>query len=128
MAQPTLLHFLILAAVLFAIGIFGLLTNGHPVPLFQQPGDVAAGGFHRNAAHRNRGFVVLVPGSQGDFQRSGGDLRIFEEHFVKIAHPVEQERIAMRLLDLQILRHHRRDAGVTAHGFYRSLLSLRRAP
>jgi NADH:ubiquinone oxidoreductase subunit K len=31
MAQPTLLHFLVLAAVLFAIGIFGLLTRRNAV-------------------------------------------------------------------------------------------------
>jgi len=31
MAQPTLLHFLVLSAVLFALGIFGLLTRRNAI-------------------------------------------------------------------------------------------------
>ena len=31
MAEPTLLHFLVLAAVLFALGVFGLLTRRNAV-------------------------------------------------------------------------------------------------
>ena len=58
---------------------------------------------------------MLAALGQRDVQRLGGGGGVVEEHLVEIAHPVEQQRIGMLRLDLQILRHHRRDgASVTA--------------
>jgi hypothetical protein len=52
---------------------------------------------------------MLAALGQRDVQRLGRRDRIVEEHLVEIAHPVEQQRIRDARLDLQILRHHRRD-------------------
>jgi hypothetical protein len=51
---------------------------------------------------------MLAALGQRDVQRLGRRDRVVEEHLVEIAHPVEQKRVWMTRLDLQILRHHRR--------------------
>ena len=51
---------------------------------------------------------------QRNVQRLGCRDGVIEEHLVEVAHPVEQQRARVLRLDLQILRHHRRD-GFFAH-------------
>ena len=65
----------------------------------------------RHAAHRNVFALMLAAFGQRDVQRGRGGDRIVKEHFVEIAHPVKQQRIGVFRLDVQILRHHRRDLG-----------------
>jgi hypothetical protein len=48
---------------------------------------------------------------QRDVEGRRRRLGVLEEHLVEVAHPVEQERVGMRRLDLKILRHHRRRRG-----------------
>ena len=49
---------------------------------------------------------MLAALGQGDVEGSRGCHRIFKEKFVKIAHPIKQQRIFMRGLYVEILRHH----------------------
>ena len=53
---------------------------------------------------------MLTAFGQHNAQRAGGNFRILEKQFVKIAHPVEQQRIRVCTLDFDKLRHHRRRA------------------
>ena len=69
---------------------------------------------HRHATHRDIFAQMLAAPGQRNIQRIACGNGIFKEHFVKIAHPIEQQRARIGRLDLQILRHHRRDA-VFAH-------------
>jgi hypothetical protein len=57
---------------------------------------------------------MLAALGQRDVQRLGRRDRIVEEHLVEIAHPVEQQRVRILRLDLQVLRHHRRHMRVHA--------------
>ena len=54
--------------------------------------------------------LMLAALGEHDAERPARDLRVLEEQLVEIAHPVEQEAIRVRGLDLDVLRHHRRDA------------------
>ncbi len=53
---------------------------------------------------------------QHDAERAAGDLRVLEEQLVEVAHPVEQQAVRIGRLDLDVLRHHRRDAAGLLHG------------
>ena len=60
------------------------------------------------------------------------DLRVLEEQLVEVAHPVEQQAVRIGRLDLEILRHHRRQpggdafrAGIGAGGFHGSRVANR---
>jgi ribokinase len=55
---------------------------------------------------------MLATLCQRNIQRDGRRLGIGKEHFVKVTHPVKEQRIRVTALDLQILRHHRRDCAV----------------
>ena len=57
---------------------------------------------------------MLAALGQHDSERPARDLRVLEEQFVEIAHPVEQQAVRIGGLDLHVLRHHRRHAGVRA--------------
>ena len=70
---------------------------------------------YRHPTHGNRLTQMKTALGQRNVQRFGGGHGVVKEHLVEIAHPVEQERAGVLRLDLQILRHHRRD-GVIAHG------------
>jgi hypothetical protein len=65
---------------------------------------------HRHPAHGNVGILVLAPLGQGDVERGRRLHRVVEEKLVEVTHPVEQEILVVGLLDLEVLRHHRRRA------------------
>jgi hypothetical protein len=90
--------------------VFQLFGNRHAEPLTDQRQQIALGGMHRHPTHRNRLTQMKPPLRQRDIQRLSRRDRILEEHLVKVAHPVEQQRAGVLRLDLQILRHHRRYA------------------
>ncbi|KAF5032626.1 hypothetical protein DSECCO2_615280 [anaerobic digester metagenome] len=86
--------------------VFYLVAQGHLEALFQQLGDVP---FHRmvgHAAHGHAQVGVGVAAGEGDLQFARRRFRIVEEHFVEVAHAVEQQRIRMILLDAQVLLEH----------------------
>ena len=63
--------------------------------------------------------MVLAALRQHDAERARGDLGVGEEQLVEIAHAVEQQAVRVGGLDLQVLRHHRRDAGGVVGRFRR---------
>ena len=93
-------------------GILGLLAHGDAMAEADEALQIIVGALDRDAAHGDVGARVLAALGQDDAERPAGGLRVGEEQFVEIAHPVEQEAVGIRRLDLQILRHHRRDARV----------------
>ena len=103
-------------------GVFHLLANGNTVPLSYEPLKIAFGGMHRHPAHGHILAEMLAALGQGDVEGSCGCYRIVKEKFVKIAHPIKQQRIFMRGLYIEILRHHRRNGrrvgglGRSSHG------------
>ena len=95
--------------------VFKLFADRHPEPLADQRQQVAIGAVGGHAAHRDVVAFMLAAPRQRDIQRLGRRDRVVEEHLVEIAHPVEQQRIRVPRLDVEILRHHRRDRGGHAH-------------
>ncbi len=107
-----------LGAALARLGrVFQLLADRDAVPGRDQPLQVIIGAMHGHAAHRD--VDALVPATLGehDSERPRGDFGILEEQLVEVAHAVEQERIRVRRLDLDILRHRRRRLAVAFRGW-----------
>ena len=71
---------------------------------------IFVGADHGNAAQRHVLAEIFSAFGEDDAEGARGNLRVFEEHLVEIAHPVEQQVVGMRGLDLDELRHRRRDA------------------
>jgi hypothetical protein len=78
---------------------------------------IFVGALDRHAAHRNVVAEMLAALGQHDAKRAGSDFGVIEEHFVEIAHPVEQQAIRIGRLDLDILLHHRCYAGAVVARF-----------
>ena len=93
-------------------GILHLLADRDPVAEADQALQVVVGAVDGHAAHGNVVSLMLAPFRQHDPEGAAGDLGIIEEQLVEIAHPVEQQAIRVGRLDLHVLRHHRRHAGV----------------
>ena len=70
----------------------------------------------RDPAHWNVLTQVFAAFGQGNVERAGRADCIIEKKLVEIAHPVEQERVLIALLDLQKLGHHGSYIGVVAVG------------
>ena len=85
---------------------FHLFADGHPKPLADQCQQIAFGGMHRHTAHCDVFALMLAAFGQRDIQRLGRSDGIVKEHLVKVAHAVEQQRIRVVRLKLEILRHH----------------------
>ena len=98
-----------LGAALLGLGrILDLLADRDLEALADQLGEIALGGVHRHAAHRDVVALMLAALGQRDVERRRGLRRILEEQLVEIAHAVEQQIVGMGRLDREILRHHRR--------------------
>jgi hypothetical protein len=93
--------------------IFHLLANRDAIAERDQLLQVIVGRMHRHAAHRNILPHVLAAFGQRDAERTRSLERILEEQLVKIAHAIEEQRIRIVRLDLDILLHHRRRRGAT---------------
>ena len=101
-----------LGAALARLGrVLDLLADGDPVAERDQPMQIFLGALDRHAAHRDVAAQMLAALGEHDAERAAGGLGVVEEHLVEIAHPVEQQAIGIGGLDLDILLHHRRDAG-----------------
>ena len=81
-----------------------------------QPVQIVLGTLDRNPAHRDVAIEMLAALGEHDAERAAGDLGVLEEQFVEIPHPVEQQAIGIRRLDLQVLRHHRAGAAGVPRG------------
>ena len=90
-------------------GIFELLADRDAVTERDQAMQIFVGALDRNAAHRNVAAQMLAAFGEHNAERTRGDLRVIEEQFVEIAHPVKQEAVRIGGLDLDILLHHRGD-------------------
>ena len=97
--------------------ILDLLADRDAVAEADQTLQIIVGALDRHAAHRNILALMLAALGQHDAERAAGNFGVLEEHFVEIAHPVEQKAVGIGGLDLAILRHHRRDAGALRERF-----------
>ena len=97
------------AALLGLGGAFHLFADRDAKALADQRQKVALGGMDRHAAHRDIVAGVLAALGQRDVERLGGGGGIVEEQLVEIAHAIEQQRVGVPCLDLEILCHHWRD-------------------
>ena len=96
--------------------VFHLVANGDLAAGLEQTGDVTGGRVVGNAAHRDG----AAPGER-DVEELGAALGVLEKEFVKIAQAKEQQGVLGQLaFNAAILRHHRSDFGVAAHGLERS--------
>ena len=103
---------LMASAALAGLGrILGLFADSHPVAEGNQLLEIVVGGMDGHAAHRDVVAQVLAALGQRDAERTRRRHRVVEEQLVEIAHPVEQQAVWVRCLDLDILFHHRRRPG-----------------
>ena len=100
------------AAFLRLRGILHLLADRHPMTKSDQALQVIVGAVDRDPAHGDVVALMLATLRQDDAERPARGLRVVEEELVEIAHAVKQEAIRVRGLDLHVLRHHRRHAGL----------------
>ena len=118
-----------LGAALARFGrVLELFAHGDAMPERDQPMQIFVRALDRNAAHRNVVAEMLAALGQHDAERAGGHFGILEKQLVEVAHPVEQKTIRIGGLDLDILLHHRGDAGgvirrLAAAAFLRARLS-----
>ena len=75
-----------------------------------QPRQIAFMRMGRHAAHGDLLAAMLPPEGQRDIQGSGGGFGIGEEKLIEIAHAEKHQRIRMRGLGGEPLRHGRRGA------------------
>ena len=90
--------------------ILELLADRDAMAERDQAVEVVVGALDRHAAHADVLAVVLAALGEHDAERAARDLRVVEEELVEVAHPVEQQAIRVGRLDLEVLRHHRRQA------------------
>ena len=96
--------------------VFELLADRDAMAERDQAVEIIVGALDRHAAHADVFAVVLAPFGEHDAERPARDLRVVEEQLVEIAHPVEEQAVGIGRLDLEILRHHRREASRGAFG------------
>ncbi len=93
------------------LGVLHLFGHRDAEAAADQPREIRLGRMLRHAAHRHRRAVVLTPLGQRDVQRSSRGFGIREEQLVEIPHAKEHQRIGVRCLGGEPLRHGRRGAG-----------------
>ncbi len=94
------------------LGILHLLADGDAKALAHQPRHVGIAGVMRHAAHRDGAAAgVLRARRQRELEGARRGERVLVEHLVEIAHPEEQDRVAILTLGFEELPHGRRRAG-----------------
>lgn len=96
------------AALLGFGGVFNLLADGDAVAEFYELVEIVIGRVDRHAAHLDVFAKMLAALGEDDPEGRAGDLGVFEEELVEIAHAIEQQIARIDRFDLEILRHHRR--------------------
>ena len=90
--------------------ILDLIADRDPEASPDEPADVAIGGVEGHAAHRHRvACRVLRPRRERQLERPRRRQRVLVEHLVEVAHPEEQDGVAILPLGVEILPHGRRD-------------------
>ena len=89
-------------------GILHLLGDGYPMTLRDQLLDVGGTCVMGYASHGNRIRRMLVPRGEREVELPRRQHGIVEEHLVEVAHPEEEDRVGIGLLELVILLEHRR--------------------
>ncbi len=89
-------------------GILDLVADRDLEPGADQPREIGFGSVDRDAAHRDVRAVVPAALGQRNIERLRGGDRVVKEQLEKISHPEEQQAAGVRLLDLEVLGHHRR--------------------
>ena len=96
--------------------IFELLADCDAMAERDQPVEIIVGALDRDAAHPDVLAIMLAALGEHDAERPARDLRVVEEKLVEVAHPIEEQGIGIGGLDLEILRHHRREPRARALG------------
>jgi hypothetical protein len=92
-----------------------LIANGDLASGPEQSADVGIGGMERNAAHGHGAAA-----GEGDIKQLRAGLGVFEEHFVEVTQPEQQQRVfGQFVLDATILRHHGRQLRFNGHSLSR---------
>ena len=84
-----------------------LLADGDLIALIDQPADIRLRRVIRDAAHGRALFQAAVASGQHQLQFARARLRVLEEHLIKIADSVKQQRVRKFFFHGQILPHHR---------------------
>ena len=115
-----------LCASLFRLRrVLELLADSDPMAERDQPVEVVVGALDRHAAHADVFALMLAAPGENDSERPACYFCVVEEQLVEIPHPIEQQAVRIGPLDLEILRHHRREAragvgmGAVARGVHR---------
>jgi hypothetical protein len=109
-------HHLALDHPLGGARILHLLADGDPEPLAHEPGDIAVGRMMRHATHRDPVAAgVLGARRQREVERARRREGVFVEHLVEVAHPEEDDGVAVLALGFEVLPHRRRDGGGGGH-------------
>ena len=87
-----------------------MIANGNAKTLADQPRQIAFMRMGRHAAHGDLLATMLPTKGQRDIKRGGSGFGIGEEQLIEIAHAEKHQRIRMRGLGDEPLRHGRRGA------------------
>src|SRR3974390_967272 len=100
-------HYSFGAALLRFCRVLELLAHCDAMAERNQAVQVLIGTLNWHAAHRDVLAEMLAALGEHDAERARGGFGVFKEHFVEVAHPVEQDAIRIGRLDLDVLLHHR---------------------
>ena len=86
--------------------VLDLIADGDAEAALDEPRDVAVGGVERDAAHRHRvAGGVLRSRGQRQLEGARGRQRVLVEHLEEVAHPEEQDGVAVARLGVEVLPH-----------------------
>ena len=86
-----------------AVGLRDLLRDGDAMPLADEFRQIAVERVIGNARERNDLALPHIALRQHDLQVAGGEAGVLVEHLVEVAEAVEEQRVGMTRLDLQVL-------------------------
>src|SRR5690606_19231675 len=87
--------------------IADLLADGDGLAAADALGEVTFRAGIPDASHRNGLAQRLPAGGQRDVEHTRGPRRVVVEHYIKVAHPIEQQRVRVLRLHAKILLPHR---------------------
>src|SRR3974390_1872431 len=107
-------HYSFRAALLRFSRLLELLAHCDAMAERNQAVQVLIGTLNWHAAHRDVLAEMLAALGEHDAERARTGFGVVKEHFVEVAHPVEQDAIRIGRLDLDVLLHHRSHAPCVA--------------
>ena len=91
--------------------VLDLFAHRDAVAGGDQLADIVGGGFDRNAGERH----PVAAAGEGNAEDAGGERRVVEKRLVEVAHPEQEDRVAMARFNLLVLPHERRRVGRLRH-------------